>query len=276
MNLSSSRSPFKNRLLSVSLLLTVCVLVPYAMSSATAEDGQNLIQGTVLETMNAAGYTYVNLSSAQGPLWIAIPETTVRKGEQRSFSPGMEMKDFHSTSLDRTFPRIIFSGGIVENQPATPASSAAPLPAADAPNSFEAAIQAEKQAVMPQVQVPLGSGGSMGAIAPFSEISVEKAQGENSFTVAELFDKAAELDGNKIRLRGKVVKFNANIMGRNWLHIQDGSGDPMNNTHDLVVTTTAEIGSPDIITIEGTLTAEKDFGAGYKYAVIVEDASVVE
>ena len=65
-------------------------------------------------------------------------------------------------------------------------------------------------------------------------------------------------------------------MGRNWLHLQDGTGDPMNNTHDLVVTTATEIGSPDVVTIEGVLSANKDFGAGYTYTVIVENASVLQ
>lgn len=65
-------------------------------------------------------------------------------------------------------------------------------------------------------------------------------------------------------------------MGKNWLHLQDGSGDPMKNTHDLVVTTTEEVSGPKIVTIEGTLAAEKDFGAGYKYTIIVEDSTVLE
>ena len=251
-----------------ALFLVLLFSLPINVFAATAEDGNNLLRGTVLETMDAAGYTYVNISSSEGPLWIAIPETEVGTGEQRSFAPGMEMKDFHSTSLNKTFTRVIFSEGIVDV-----AASAKPDDSKPS-SSFEAAVQAEKQA-LPQVAAPQASGGSMGAIAPFSEISVEKAEGENSFTVAELFDKAAELNGTKVRIRGKVVKFNANIMGKNWLHLQDGSGDPMNNTHDLVVTTTAEIGSPDIIIIEGTLAANKDFGAGYTYTVIVENASVL-
>ncbi len=253
-----------------ALLLMLLSSLPINMAAALAEDGNNLIQGTVLETMDAAGYTYVNISSTEGPLWIAIPETRVSTGEQRSFAPGMEMKDFQSTSLNKTFSRIIFSEGIVDV-----AASAKPDDS-NPSSSFEAAVQAEKQATPPQVPAPQASGGSMGAIAPFSEISVEKAEGENSFTVAELFEKAAELNGTKVIIRGKVVKFNANIMGRNWLHLQDGTGDPMNNTHDLVVTTATEIGSPDVVTIEGVLSANKDFGAGYTYTVIVENASVLQ
>ncbi len=252
------------------LLLTVLLSLPVSVTAALAQDGTTLLQGTVLETMDAAGYTYVHLSSPGGPLWIAIPETKVSTGEQHSFAPGMEMKDFHSASLNKTFTSVIFSEGIVE------VAAAAKPDDAKASSSFEAAVQAERQAAPQEAPALPASGGSMGAIAPFTEISVEKAAGENSFTIAELFDRAAELNGTKVRIRGKVVKFNANIMGKNWLHLQDGTGDPLNNTHDLVVTTTTEIGSPDIITIEGTLAANKDFGAGYKYTVIVENGSVLQ
>ena len=275
MNQSTARLPFSSRLLLISLVM-MCLSLPAHVLSSRADSGNDLIEGTVLETMNAAGYTYVNLSSAQGPVWIAIPETNLGKGEKLSFAPGMEMKDFHSKSLDKTFTSIIFSEGIVNGSTASPHGTSG-SPAETGPtNSFEAAVQAEKQAVTPQVQPSQSSGGSMGAIAPFSEISVEKADGDNSFTVGELYEKAKELDGTTIRLRGKVVKFNANIMGRNWLHLQDGTGDPMQNTHDLVVTTKREIGSPDVLIIEGTLTADKDFGAGYKYAVIIENATIIQ
>ena len=64
-------------------------------------------------------------------------------------------------------------------------------------------------------------------------------------------------------------------MGRNWVHLQDGTGNPDDNTHDLVVTTSLEPEADwDIITMEGLLTANKDFGSGYSYDVIIEDANL--
>ncbi len=110
------------------------------------------------------------------------------------------------------------------------------------------------------------------AALPFSKVKVEKSTAPNGYTVAELFAKAASLNKQKVTVRGQVVKVNPNIMGRNWIHIQDGTGDPAKNTYDLVVTSadTAKVG--DIISAEGTLAANKDFGFGYKYDVIVEDA----
>jgi hypothetical protein len=185
------------------------------------------------------------------------------------------MKDFHSKSLNKTFSSIMFSEGIVDGSDTSPHGPQT-ASSATAEDPFAAAVQAEKRGSQQQVQPSQGSGGSMGAIAPFSDISVEKADGENSFTVGDLFEKANELNGTTVRVRGKVVKYNANIMGRNWIHLQDGTGDPMQNTHDLVVTTTSEVGSPEVITIEGTLTADKDFGAGYKYEVIVENGTIIQ
>ncbi len=120
------------------------------------------------------------------------------------------------------------------------------------------------------------SGGSLGAIAPLEDIAIEKAAAANGYTVAEIFAKAKELDGQKVQVHGKVVKFSPKIMGKNWIHLQDGTGDPMQNTHDLVATSAEIVELGSIVTLEGTLAAEKDFGAGYKYAAIVEDAAIIK
>ena len=120
------------------------------------------------------------------------------------------------------------------------------------------------------------SGGSLGAIAPLEEISIAKAAAANGYTVAEIFAKAKELAGKKVQIHGKVVKFSPKIMGKNWIHLQDGTGDPMQNSHDLVVTSAEIVEVGSIVTLEGTLAAAKDFGAGYKYDALVEDAAVVK
>jgi hypothetical protein len=75
-----------------------------------------------------------------------------------------------------------------------------------------------------------------------------------------------------VKVRGKVVKYNSGIMGKNWLHIQDGSGAAGSN--DLTVTTSANTKVGDTVLVAGVLSANKDFGSGYKYALIVQDAKV--
>ena len=120
------------------------------------------------------------------------------------------------------------------------------------------------------------SGGSEGAKAPVPSepIKVEKAKGAGACNVSETYEKAAELDKKTVVVRGKVVKVSKGIMGKNWVHLQDGSGDSGKGTNNLVVTTQDVPKVGDVVTAKGTLYKDKDFGAGYKYRVIVEEATV--
>lgn len=103
----------------------------------------------------------------------------------------------------------------------------------------------------------------------------EKSSAEKLYKVSELFTGKATLDKQKVTVRGKVVKASAGIMGRNWLHLQDGSGTPNKKDHDLTVTTAQGLPAVgNIVTVTGTLAKDKDFGGGYKYQVIVEDATI--
>jgi uncharacterized protein YycO len=91
-------------------------------------------------------------------------------------------------------------------------------------------------------------------------------------TIAALNQDKAKLAGKTISAKGKVVKVNYGIMGRNFLHIQDGTGDAKNN--DLTVTSkqTAKVG--DQVTISGVVVLNKDFGSGYAYPLLIEEASI--
>ncbi len=156
---------------------------------------------------------------------------------------------------------------------------AAAPPAATGPSLVEVMQQAKQAGGLldpPQGQGDMVSPGSTQAVTPFANLKVERAQGDNSYTVGELFIKGETLDGQIIRIRGQVVKFSPAIMGRNFIHLQDGSGDPGNNSHNLVITSDATAQVGDVITIEGVLAANRDFGAGYVYPVIIEQSRVVE
>ncbi len=121
-------------------------------------------------------------------------------------------------------------------------------------------------------------GGSEGAKAPAvsGPIKVEKAKGADAYIVSETYENAAKLDRKTVVVRGKVVKVSKGIMGKNWVHLRDGSGDQGKGTNNLVVTTQDEPKVGDVATAKGTLYKDKDFGAGYKYAVIVEEATVTK
>jgi hypothetical protein len=257
----------------LSVLISISPASLQAMPGMSGAQGGNTIAGTVKETMDASGYTYLLVAQNNGDVWVAIPETAVNVGDKVNYFTGMEMKNFTSKTLDRTFSSIIFSSGLAEG-----GIKSDNKPAADADDSFAAAIKAERSA--PSAAAPIddaaASGGSAGAIVPLAEIAIEKSTAENGYSVGEIFEKATELNGKKVLVKGKVMKVSPAIMGRNWIHIQDGSGNPMKNSHDLVITTSEMVELDDVVTFEGVLAAKKDFGAGYKYEAIVEEATLLK
>lgn len=211
--------------------------------------------GTVAETMDASKYTYILLDRGTDKIWVAGPQTEVKVGEKVSMAPGMAMQNFESKALNRTFDTVYFVGAIMKGDAAATGGG------------------------MPAGGVDMGGsmGGAMGGDASSHMATdretitgIEKAAGGQ--TVAECFVDAANLKGKDVKVRGKVVKFTPNIMGKNWLHIQDGTGTE--GMHDLTVTTAATAKVGDTVLVEGLLAVDKDFGAGYRYPVIIEDAKV--
>lgn len=209
-------------------------------ASAPATEG---LRGKVLERLDAAPYSYLRLQTAKGEVWTAVPETKVEKGTEVTLLSPMLMSNFESKTLKRTFPEVYFG---------TLAPEGAPAPSGPA----------------------VGNPHAQASATPMETIKVDKAPGAEARTVAEIWAQKGSLKEKRITLRGKVVKYNAGIMGRNWLHLQDGSGDPKAGTHDLAVTTQDVAARGDIVTVKGVVRLDKDFGSGYTYAVILEDAKV--
>ena len=108
------------------------------------------------------------------------------------------------------------------------------------------------------------------ANAPAAVEKIEPAQG--GITVAKIFEDKAALAGKPVVVRGKVVKVNNGILGRNWVHLQDGTGTA--GTNDLMVTTNATANVGDVVVARGKVAVDQDFGGGYRYAVLVEDATL--
>ena len=94
-------------------------------------------------------------------------------------------------------------------------------------------------------------------------------------TIASVWANRKALAGKTVTVRGKVVKFNGGILDRNWIHVQDGTGMAADGTHDILVTSDATAKVGDIVTATGTVAIDKDFTAGYVYAVMIEGATVV-
>lgn len=246
-----------------------------AMPGLSAQSTEKINSGTVIETMDSSGYTYMLVNSGGQEAWVAIPETPVKKGATINYYQGMEMKDFNSKTLNRTFSSIIFSSGIAATSTDQPKEVATKTE--DASDSFASAVKAEASNAAPAaINETTASSGSAGAIVPLAEISVDKVTAPNGYSVQELFTQAKDLSGKKVQIRGKVMKVSPAIMGRNWVHLQDGTGDPMHNTHDLVITTNETVELDSTVTFEGVIAANKDFGAGYKYDAIVEEAVLIK
>jgi hypothetical protein len=102
-------------------------------------------------------------------------------------------------------------------------------------------------------------------------VAVERAPGADGRTVAEVYAQRKQLGDKTVAVRGTVVKFLPGIMGRNWLHLRDGSGSADAGDNDLTFTTAenAEVGA--VVVARGLVRADKDFGSGYAYRAIVEE-----
>lgn len=239
-----------------ALAFSILVTIPSFAASADVHSG------TVKETEDAGGYTYLLVVNGGQEQWVAIPRTPVKVGDKVNYIHGLVMENFGSKILNRTFETIVFSEGLVKDAPKT-----------DSSDMFNQAL--EQEGKQPEQHMD-SSPGSSGAVTPFKEIQVEKATAENSYTIEELFSQREKLQDKTITVRGKVMKINLQIMGRNWVHLQDGSGDPMNNTHDLVLTTTDEPTEGDTTTFQGKVVIDQDFGFSYKYDLLIEEAKIVQ
>jgi len=219
-------------------------------SVGTASRAGQVISGEVVETMDAAGYTYVLVDTGSQKIWAAGPQTAVEVGEKVILTDGMPMRDFKSQTLGRTFDVVYFVGSI---------------------KGSDGTASAAQGSAMLQAMPGHGISNEMAAPRASVDLSnIEVVSGGN--TIAELFAAGAKLADQKVSVRGRVVKFNAGIMGRNWIHIQDGSG--LAGSNDLTVTTddTAQIG--DLVVIRGTLKTDQDFGYGYAYDILIEQAEI--
>ena len=241
-----------------------------ASASPSVAPASNLLAGKVVETFDGGGYTYVRVATPQGDQWAAVPQGQVKKGENVTIAAQMTMEKFESKTLNRTFDTIVF-GSI-----AGPADAAPTMQAQMPPGHPPTAAAGDKAApgkFPPQMVSALAATASQHMKAPDADVKVEKPAGGKS--VAEVWAAKSALNGKEVIVRGKVVKFLGGIMGTNWMHVQDGTGSKETGDNDLTVTTDAKVKVGDVVTIKGTLAADKDFGAGYRYAVIVEKATVV-
>ncbi|NNC61421.1 MAG: hypothetical protein HKO11_03740, partial [Eudoraea sp.] len=89
--------------------------------------------------------------------------------------------------------------------------------------------------------------------------------------IADLVADPEKYAGKKIELKGMCTKVNIGIMGRNWVHLQDGSKDD----YDLVITTSEMVDKDKEVTIRGIVKLNIDLGSGYSYPILVENGKLM-
>lgn len=196
----------------------------------------------VSEVLQTSSYTYLLVQDGGKLQWLAVPKIEAELGEAYFYQGGNEMKDFKSSQLNRTFESILFLGGIVNADPLAEdkSDSIATLDKSNiSTNNIEIAIE------------PLGGG----------------------ISIAELFANKEIYAGKIVKIKGKVTQFSASIMGKNWIHIQDGTG--YEDNFDLVATSNMDIAEGEIVILEGKIILDKDFGYGYFYKVIMEESKII-
>ncbi|MDG1803865.1 hypothetical protein [Flavicella sp.] len=188
------------------------------------------------EIIQVSGYTYVRSEENGKEVWLAAPSFEGKVGQTYYFNEGLEMVQFKSKELNRTFESILFLQKIHKD-----------------PNGKDKTVPVVKAKPLPKTD----------------NIKIEKVEGVT--TVAELFGNLSKFKGKKIRVKGKVTKFNAMIMNKNWIHLEDGT--KYGSDYDLIITSkeTFEVG--DVVTLEGIVATNIDLGYGYKYKVLIQEAA---
>lgn len=233
-------------------LLTTVLAATMSSSPARAED----ITGKIMETMNSGGYTYMRLKTSAGDRWAAVTQTatsktTVKKGATATVVNTMDMKDFESPTLKRKFAHIAFGlmGG-ADSQAA---------PAADT------AKGAIRSGANPDGQAPKTGPGK-----------TTKASLPDRRTIAEVYAQKKALAGKEVVISGRIVKLNSQILGRNWAHLQDGTGDVKDGSDDIMVILKDDAELSQIITARGKVVLDKDLDGMYQFPVALEDAVIVK
>jgi len=206
----------------------------------------NLHTVVVNEILPTTKYVYLNVTEGGEQFWIATRKQDVILGKTYFYRNGLLKTNFESKEYKRVFDRIFLVSNLV----------------------------AERH------------GGNTGiAKVDFGETKTEFVQKENIPThtekiaqhkgdikIADIVANPKKYDGKTVQITGKCVKINPNIMERNWIHLQDGSKDDF----DLVVTSNTFVPEGKVVTIKALVSLNRDFGAGYRYDLILENGTVIE
>ncbi|MBK9734496.1 MAG: hypothetical protein IPO92_05810 [Saprospiraceae bacterium] len=205
-------------------------------SGQTADAGVHKVVAN--EILQSERYTYLNVNEGNHKFWIATAKKEASKGKTYLYKGGLLKTNFESQDFKRTFDTIYLVGNIID--------------AAEHPGG--------------NMDVPLGQD----MAAPIKKTSGGGAP-KDVVKLSELMSKKSKYDGQTITVAGNCVKVNNGIMGRNWIHIQDGTKEK-GKVLELTVTSNANIEVGSEVVLKGKIVLNKDFGAGYRYDIIMEEA----
>lgn len=232
---------------SLFVILSILVVFSGCVKKSKVPTAQNLANPAmhevkVDEVIQTSQYTYLKVSDNGTENWLAVNRQEAAVGEVYYYEEALEMKNFKSKELDRTFETIYFVQGM------------------------------SKEPIAAATEAPMGTKAVQPTLTIKEGISVAPAEG--GVSIANLYASRNDYSGKTIKMKGQVVKINEEVMGKNWIHIQDGTKDGEN--FDLTITTLDKVAIDDVVTFEGTITLKKDFGYGYFYELIMEDAKLVK
>jgi hypothetical protein len=223
-----------------TLLITSALLF---CAPALFANNESAGTGTVAETMTSGGYVYVRLE--EDGSWVASTATPIATGDKVRYTGGSLMNNFTSNSLNRTFESILFAGRLeVIN-----------LTNADAHSSVA-------------TNEPHAIAKTAAAVAP---VAGEITPLEGGKTIVDIRTESQQLIDQQVTLRARVMKISMQILGKNWVTLQDGTGTAPDNK--LIATSTEVVAVGDLVTVKGVVKTDVDIGSGYKYAVMMEEAT---
>ena len=234
----------------MKFLITLIAACALALGSANALLAQSAPEsGVVAETIDAGSYIYIRLEEPDA--WVAAGPLEVAQGDRVEITGGMEMRDFHSKALNRTFESIWFAEHV--------SVSGRDL------DKLHQMAEAGHDAMPPPIAKPAT------VAAPATG---EIARLEGGMTIADIRADPVALSDQTIGLRARVIKVNDNIMGKNWITLQDGTGTAPNDK--LLATSLESVAPGETVTVRGVVRNDVDLGSGYRYDVLLEDASFTQ
>lgn len=247
-NLLNNHVNYK-RMKFIKIILTTSIFLFSIIGIAQNPHAESGLKKVIVqEVLQVASYTYLNVLEDEAPKWLAVPTIEAKVGEIYYYKGGMAMPQFKSTELDKTFDEVIFLGSITNLNAIDPEKGMVD------PNAPKEPVKAGKQPTLDKL-----------------ELTIEGVEG--GITIGQLFENKSQYAGKTIKVKGEVTKFSSAIMGKNWVHFQDGT--EFDGAYDLMVTSMEQLAVGDVVVFEGIITLDKDFGAGYFFKVIMQDAVIV-